>query len=136
MSTYHVRRSLGSLARQYFRYGFWKVRVLRAHPDSLRSRQLFPPVLVLGLAGSLAVVPVFWQLGLIVPGIYLLYTMLAALSTPHRRYLPVLSVILATMHVSWGVGFLIGLFKWGLPRLRPATIIRTLSKTDSMLNKG
>src|SRR5690606_38497202 len=31
-STYFVRGSLAKLSRQYFRYGFWKVRTLVTHP--------------------------------------------------------------------------------------------------------
>ncbi|MCI0439080.1 MAG: glycosyltransferase family 2 protein, partial [Chloroflexi bacterium] len=54
---YHVRSTLKGLARQYFRYGFWKVRTLRAHPESLRWRQLAPPAFVVALAASLALIP-------------------------------------------------------------------------------
>ena len=39
-STYQVRSSAVRLARQYARYGFWKVRTLLEHPASLRWRQL------------------------------------------------------------------------------------------------
>ena len=44
---YRVRPSLRTLARQYFRYGFWKVKTLVAYPKSLRWRQLAAPAFVL-----------------------------------------------------------------------------------------
>lgn len=107
---YRPRRSLRTLARQYFQYGTWKRRVIRMHPESTRMRQLVPPLFVIALLASavLALTP-WWALGVLVPALYL--TMLvvgtvgvliktrdtAALGFP---------VAVATMHLSWGVGFL------------------------------
>ena len=51
-STYFVRGSLSKLARQYFRYGFWKVRTLRMHPGSVRWRQLVAPAFALSLLAT------------------------------------------------------------------------------------
>jgi GT2 family glycosyltransferase len=55
---YFARPSLAALARQYFRYGWWKGRMLRQHPRSIRIRQAVPamflPVwLLLGVAAAL-----------------------------------------------------------------------------------
>src|SRR5262249_25506865 len=41
--SYHVRSSLSSLARQYFRYGMWRFKTALTHPASLAWRQLAPP---------------------------------------------------------------------------------------------
>jgi len=116
---YYVRGSLSGLAQQYFRYGFWKVRTLTAYPDSLRWRQLVPPGFVLALGVSLAVLP-FWRgVGLIVPGLYLAANFTASFQAASRRgfhYLPVLPIIFATIHLSWGVGFWAGILRSGVPR--------------------
>jgi succinoglycan biosynthesis protein ExoA len=48
-STYRSRASLRSLWKQYFQYGFWKVRVLQKHPKQMRPRQFVPPLFVLCL---------------------------------------------------------------------------------------
>ena len=53
-STYHNRGSLRALWRQYYQYGYWKVRVLRRHPHARRPRHLAPAALVAGLAGTAA----------------------------------------------------------------------------------
>ncbi len=128
-SFYYVRPSLEALALQYFRYGFWKVKTLSSHADSLRWRQLAPPALVVGLLLSL-VLSTFWPaLGALVPGVYGLTIGLAALTTASRRgwrYLPVLPVIFATIHVGWGLGFLMGLTRWGIPRITPQVFARAL----------
>ena len=43
---YFARRTLSELARQYFRYGWWKRQMLKRHPGSLRWRQAVPAALV------------------------------------------------------------------------------------------
>ncbi len=48
-SKYYVRSTLGSLARQYWRYGVWKGRFLCSYPGSLAARHLVPPVFVAAL---------------------------------------------------------------------------------------
>ena len=56
---YFARPSLAALARQYFRYGWWKGRMLRQHPRSIRIRQAVPALflpawLLLAVAAALA----------------------------------------------------------------------------------
>lgn len=102
---YYVRPSLQALARQYFRYGFWKVKTLVAHPDCLRWRQILPPALVVGLIVSAAVVAFNPILGLIVPMLYLAANVLASMWTGASRgwiYAPVLPMVYATIHLRWG----------------------------------
>ena len=48
-SVYFARPTLAALARQYSRYGFWKWRMLRRYPETLRWRQGLPPLFVLSL---------------------------------------------------------------------------------------
>ena len=64
-SVYFARSNLGELARQYWRYGFWKSRMLRRYPETLRWRQALPPLFVLGVAG-LGILAIFWWNALII----------------------------------------------------------------------
>lgn len=41
-SKYYSRGSLGKLWRQYYQYGYWKVRVLQKHPRQMSLRQFVP----------------------------------------------------------------------------------------------
>ena len=119
-SWYNVRPSLKTLARQWFRYGFWKVRTLVAHPGSLRRRQLAPPSLVAALLVSLILFAISPSLVLLVPALYAVVNVSAAVVTAARKgwkYLPLLPIAFATIHLSWGSGFLLGLFRWGIPRV-------------------
>ena len=48
------RDSLLGLARQYFRYGYYRAKTSRRHPHSMRRSHLLPPGLVLALPAALA----------------------------------------------------------------------------------
>src|SRR5262249_41370233 len=49
-SWYCPRSSLAGLFRQYFQYGYWKVRVIQKHGRSASLRHIVPVFFVLGLA--------------------------------------------------------------------------------------
>lgn len=126
---YFVRPSMRALARQYFRYGKWKVKTLVAHPDSLRWRQLVPPAFVCAFLLSLALVPWVGVFGLGVPMLYAVASLIASVATASSlgwRYLPLLPVVFATLHFAWGLGFWLGLSTFGLPRLNLNRLKRAL----------
>lgn len=117
-STYYSRGSLGKLWRQYFQYGFYKVRVLQKHPRQMRPRQFVPPAfvlaLLLGIVLSLAF-PWGWIALLGLAGGYLLANLLASLLTAARagwHHFWLLPPAFATLHISYGLGFLAGLVKF------------------------
>ncbi len=117
--TYRPRRTVSSLATQYLQYGQWRRRVMSMHPETskgLRALRYFaPPVavllnllgLVLGIAGlatsSCA------KLGFFIPLIYIAaikfiaYFVARNVKLKTRFFIP---IALATMHMSWGWGFL------------------------------
>ncbi|HEX9730422.1 MAG TPA: glycosyltransferase family 2 protein [Thermoanaerobaculia bacterium] len=112
-SRYYSRADLRSLWRQYFQYGFWKVRVLEKHPRQMRPRQLGPPSLVAALAAG-ALAAAWSPAGLaVLAGIaaaYLLAAGAAALMVAVPwRYRPLMPVIFAAMHLGYGCGFWAGL---------------------------
>ena len=109
--TYRPRSTLGGLWKQYFEYGRWKREVIRRHPGSTRWRQLVAPAFVIGIGLSAvgAAVGLGW-LGFIVPVAYGASALGAtALEMARRRdaALLLLPVVFPTMHVAWGIGFLV-----------------------------
>jgi succinoglycan biosynthesis protein ExoA len=124
--TYRPRSSLKDVAKQFFHTGQWRREVIRRHPETASKRYLAPPVAVillalgtvLGIIG-LATGSAILDLGFLAPLGYALLLIFG--SAMEGRYLPWkalfwLPLICATMHVSWGLGFLIGLQE------RPATV--------------
>ena len=72
-SIYFARSTFADLARQYWRYGFWKWFMLRRYPNTLRWRQALPPLFVVSLLG-LSLLSFFFPLaGWVLAGELLLY---------------------------------------------------------------
>lgn len=112
-SIYFARSTLMELARQYWRYGFWKWRMLRRNPKTLRWRQALPPLFVLSLVGLTILslfVPSVWWLLMGELFLYLFTLILAGLFAAFRQkkiyLLPGLVLVIPVMHISWGMGFL------------------------------
>ncbi|HEX5569702.1 MAG TPA: glycosyltransferase family 2 protein [Streptomyces sp.] len=107
--SYRPRPNVRALARQYRDYGRWRHVVARYHPGSINLRYLAPPTAVAAIAAGLVVGALVTPWGLLVPAGYL--AAITAGSVPAGRGLPMaarlrIPVALATMHMSWGWGFL------------------------------
>jgi succinoglycan biosynthesis protein ExoA len=117
-SFYYGRSSFGDLCRQYFAYGRGKVRVMRRHPGQTRLRHLIPSLFVLCLlvSGVLGLFsPWFALLFGVVAACYVLASLLFALRIASRegwRYLPLLLLAFACLHLSYGTGFLVGVVRF------------------------
>ena len=108
--TYRPRPDFGALARQYFTTGQWRRRVMSQHPASVSARYLAPPVaLVAVVAGTVG--GLVWRPALLAPLGYAAAVTLGGLAMGIRKG-PAVAVrvppVLATMHMSWGAGFLRG----------------------------
>jgi len=122
-SVYYTRSSPLSLWKQYFQYGFYKVRVLQKHPRQMSVRQFVPPVFVLSLLLAIlltVILPWGWVLLAMITGSYLTANLAASLVTAAQKgwkHLWLLPVTFAILHLSYGLGFLCGLVKfwnrWG-----------------------
>ncbi|MBI3782301.1 MAG: glycosyltransferase family 2 protein [Deltaproteobacteria bacterium] len=117
-SRYQNRQSVRALARQFFQYGWWKIRVLQKHPKQMSLRQFVPALFILSLLGS-AIVSLFCP-----PAVLLLLVALvaygaaasAAAAVVAQRngwslFVPLLATF-ATMHFSYGSGFLLAIFRF------------------------
>ena len=107
---YKPRTTLPALARQYFQYGRWKLGVLRRHPRELRLRHLAAPLLVAGLAASVGAALAGAGGAVTLPIAYagVLLAGSAAVGAMRRSAAALLlPAVLALMHVSWGLGFLL-----------------------------
>jgi hypothetical protein len=116
-SRYYSRGSLRSLWRQYFQYGYWKVRVMQKHPRQMRVRQFVPALFVSVLLFSLLLAPFsITARGIfaLVAGSYLIVTLGASLAAGKENWqlLPILPVVFATLHLAYGLGFLSGIVEF------------------------
>ncbi len=117
-SIYFARSNFPSLAKQYWRYGFWKLKMLARYPKTIRWRQALPPLFVAGIS-FLALSGIFirmaWILLLILLSIYTLLLLIGAIPSAfgQKKYSLMVGVPLATaiMHIFWGAGFWNSLIK-------------------------
>jgi len=112
-SVYFARATLGALARQYWRYGLWKWQMLRRYPATLRWRQALPPLFVLSVLAGFGLsffVQVFAILLVSELAVYFGILFFAgvkkAIQLKRAFLVPGLMLAIATMHFSWGSGFL------------------------------
>lgn len=119
--TYWPRSRWGALGRQFFATGVWRGELVRRLGEQNPLRFFAPPVLVLTLGASTVLIPLLatgavsgWAAGLagavvVVPAAYLGFLGFAAATdrgsaADRARFVGVL----ATMHLSWGAGFVLG----------------------------
>ena len=117
-AAYLPRDSLGALWRQYHRYGFYRVKTSLRHPESLRPSQLLPPAMLATVAAAAGAPRPLRRIAR--AGVAVYAGALAAAGARELGRAPVrdaLSVplVLATMHVAWGAGFLRGCGRLGPP---------------------
>jgi hypothetical protein len=116
---YVPRDGLRTLARQYFRYGTYRAKTARHHPISLRrSHVLAPGLAATVVLAAVAPAPVARpaQAGLAAYG-----ATVAAMAVRTGRSsgedgdVPGMALVFATLHLSWGFGFLAGSIRFGPP---------------------
>jgi glycosyltransferase involved in cell wall biosynthesis len=126
VSWLRTRESLSALIQQYFQYGFWKVAVIRKHGTTASWRHLVPGGFV---AVNLALLTLaswtaafgpssLFRVSLLIWGtlgaLYLASSIAASFYTAIRSgwaVFPILPLVFAAYHISYGVGFLMGVLR-------------------------
>jgi succinoglycan biosynthesis protein ExoA len=115
---YVPRSSLRGLARQYRRYGYYRVKTANRHPASMRTSHLAPPAMLAILAAGtlggrrsrrLA------GLSLLSYGAAQVYVCMRVAQDDDHRDAALLPAVLTTMHMSFGAGYLAGCLRFGVP---------------------
>ena len=126
-SQYFPRTSLRKLARQYFQYGFWRIRTIQKHRQPATLRQIVPLLFVLGwLFGIPAApfVPLLRWLLLAYAGAYVAVLLVGALDVLRRvgwREALLAPLVFAILHFAYGLGSLKGLVWFVLLKRGPAS---------------
>jgi len=112
-SVYFARSNLVKLAKQYWRYGYWKLRMLRRYPQSIRWRQALPPLFVLSLLGFGLLALIFPLAGWILLSEVVIYLgvlfaagLVVAIKLGDSGMVFGLPLAIGTMHIFWGMAFL------------------------------
>jgi succinoglycan biosynthesis protein ExoA len=122
---YVPRDSLKLLARQYWRYGYYRAKTSRRHPHSMRRSHVLAPGLTLTLACALLgprKLRPFARAGAAAYVVAAVGTSIRIAERPRDR--AALPLVFATMHVAWGLGFLVGSVAFGPPLAGLARLMR------------
>lgn len=116
ISYYYPRNSIKKFLKQLFRYGILRVNVLKKHIDAIKVMHLIPPGFVLLLLTfltasffSITALKIFSVLLLVYFAISILLTLIK-LPAKKVAFLPMIPILIFSMHIAWGTGFLVGLF--------------------------
>lgn len=116
-SVYYTRSTVKLLWRQYYQYGYWKVRVVQKHPRQAKARHFVPAGFVLALS-FLAGTSIFstaarWA-AVTVAGLYVFCNLAATVSASrgNRRLFPLTAAAFAVIQTAYGTGFLMGLTRF------------------------
>ena len=114
--SYRPRPNLKALSKQYFEYGQWRKQVTKKYPETISLRYLAPPITVSGLAIGFIFILLniftkisFFNIGWLAIFSYLAVLILGFITIKGKISLKsrlLLFLVLPTMHLSWGVGFL------------------------------
>ena len=114
--SYRPRPNLKALSKQYFEYGQWRKQVTKKYPETISLRYLAPPITVSGLAIGFIFILLniftkisFFNIGWLAIFSYLAVLILGFVTIKGKISLKsrlLLFLVLPTMHLSWGVGFL------------------------------
>jgi succinoglycan biosynthesis protein ExoA len=116
---YFARSTLAQLAKQYFRYGGWKVRMIKLHPRSLKLRHLVAPLFVVSII-LLALAGLWWKtaswLLALEMATYLLLALLFGWQIARRArggiaMMLLMPLVFFTIHCAWGGSFLLELLR-------------------------
>lgn len=126
---YFVRGTYPGLWRQFFQYGYWKVFVNQKHKAVTTMRQLVPPAFV----GYLLLAILFsWILPVLALPLLLYLALVVSVSftLSSKEKLPVLELILTffILHVSYGLGYLKGIWEFLLLKKKPSNKQKRLSR--------
>jgi succinoglycan biosynthesis protein ExoA len=127
--TYWPRENWRKLTRQFYTTGVWRGELVRRHPRSTPIRFFAPPLLVIAFIisiiggtlqitgtlhwGKLSLLAYIVHTGLVAYILLLIYLGLIYENGKSWRDRWLFILVLPSMHLSWGAGFIVGLFRGG-----------------------
>jgi GT2 family glycosyltransferase len=113
---YYARDSLLKIWRMYYQYGYFKPLVARKIGGFVTVRQFIPALFVLGLIGTTLLAPWLWTMRLLLGTLVIAYAVTdvgcSILAGFKRSMMCALALctVFPVMHLSYGSGFLKGVF--------------------------
>ena len=126
-SCYYPRTSIKKLFRQYFQYGYYKIRVIQKRGGVASLRHMVPGFFIFSLLTSIGIgvytSDIILMSSILAP--YILLNVIATvltiyynkISIPEKYSYSLIPLVFLILHLGYGIGFLVGgfifVFKWG-----------------------
>jgi len=128
---YYARQSFFKLSKQYFNYGFYKVRGIQKRGSVFSIRHLIPVTFIF-LLNATIISGIYFQSTLLTLSIVSLYMILnifaSILASPNFKLTHLIFLSYVILHFSYGLGFLWGMIrflnKWQDTKLKDCTFNR------------
>jgi len=112
---YYARSNYLKLFKQYFNYGFYKVRGIQKRGEVVSIRHIIPSIFIVSLIITL-IIGFFLQspwISFSVGFLYLIFNWSASIfSTPSFGLIPFISFAFWILHLAYGIGFIWGLIRF------------------------
>ncbi len=130
---YAPRNSLRKLARQYWRYGMYRAKTSLRHPETFRPVLLAMPGLASAVLCSVIAPRPLRRLARGGVAVYALAVVAGSARAPDAapRDAAALPLVFATMHLTWGAGFLVGLVRFAPPSRRQPGVASDLAQRSA-----
>jgi GT2 family glycosyltransferase len=127
---YYVRASFQGLWRQFYQYGYWKVYVNKKHKAITTLRQVIPALFMTYL---FLVIPSLWILPFWLVGVPMIAYLALCLTVSIKKAtgglkLHDLALVFPILHLSYGLGYLNGLFHFLLLGKKPSVKQKRMSR--------
>ncbi len=131
-SDYFVRGSFKKLFKQYYQYGYWKVFVNKKHKTVTTLRQLVPLFFILFLIGGFIlsfIHPFLFYSFLAILVLYFVMAFIAAFKkTKELMKIFKLVFVFFELHLSYGLGYLVGIVDFLILGKKPSSSAKTMSR--------
>jgi glycosyltransferase involved in cell wall biosynthesis len=118
-SKYYSRSSLKNLWNQYYQYGFWKPKIIKEYKKIASIRHIIPTLFVfyniISLVGSCFSSFLFYQ-WMVLMSLYFIIDAIISIKISKNKIhlLPFCFIIFPILHISYGVGFIVGYIAFSL----------------------
>ncbi|TAA66055.1 glycosyltransferase [Planomicrobium okeanokoites] len=116
---YFPRNTMGGLVKQYFNYGYWRIKTANAHQESIRLSHILPLFVLFWLlaAGGLLVLDpeLFLYFAILSISLYAVYMLSLGMALFKPKDIAIGLTIIFIVQSSWIIGSYAGYVKFGFP---------------------
>lgn len=129
---YFPRNTLEKLGKQYFNYGFWRIKTAKKHEESVRYSHLIPLFSLFTLMIFILLVSIniklFYLFLLFTLILYFIYLMIISIKIFENKEIVVGMATIFVIHFTWILGAFKGYFVFGFPLKGYSLLLKKITR--------